>query len=172
MTDPSRIALRDATPADVEAVHALNQANLPEVGSCSLERMRWFVERAPYFRVREEDGALVGYLIALTPDISYDSGNFLWFRERSEDFVYVDRVAVAEGRRGRGHGRELYRDVTRYARRAGADRITCEVNVRPRNEASLRFHEALGFRGLEERETDYGCRVLMMERKLARSGGP
>lgn len=170
MTGAWRTALRDAILSDVEPVHVLNQANLPEVGSCSLERMRWFLERAPYFRIQEEGGVLVGYLIALTPGIPYDSENFRWFRERGEDFVYVDRIAVAEGHRGRGHGRTLYGDVEEFARRRGAVRLTCEVNVRPRNEASLRFHHSLGFRGLEERETEYGCRVLMMERRLAGTG--
>lgn len=171
MTGESTAGLRDATGADVEAVHALNQANLPEVGSCSLERFRWFAERAPYFRLLEVDGRLAGYLIAVTPEVPYDSGNFLWFRERREDFVYVDRIAIAEEHRGRGHGRAFYRDVERFARERGADRVTCEVNVRPRNEASLRFHEALGFRGLAERETDYGCRVLMMEKILSSPDG-
>ncbi|MFW5905125.1 MAG: GNAT family N-acetyltransferase [bacterium] len=160
------VDLRDAVADDVRSVHALNQANLPAVGSTSLEKMQWYLDEASCFRVVEVDGEIAAYLVAMTPEVPYDSGNFLWFRERGRDFVYIDRVAVAESHRGEGIGRALYRDVEVFARRVGARRLTCEVNVRPRNEGSLRFHAALGFRGLEERDTDYGPRVLMMERLL------
>lgn len=169
MSVPAAV-LRDAGPRDVSPVHALNQANLPDVGSATLEKMEWYHAVAPYFRVAEVEGGegpeLAGYLVAMTPDVEYESGNFRWFRDRSGDFVYIDRVAVAEAHRGRGIGRRLYEDVEAFARERGARRLVCEVNVRPRNEGSLAFHAALGFRGLAERETDYGPRVLMMERIL------
>lgn len=113
-----------------------------------------------------EHSNLAGFLVAMTPDVPYGSGNFKWFRERGEDFVYIDRVAVSAWFRKRGIAARLYADVERYARALGAARLTCEVNVRPRNEASLAFHERMGFTGLEERETDYGLRVLMMEKTL------
>lgn len=166
MTRELVVPVRDAVPHDVPRVHALNQANLPEVGATTLEQMRWYLDEASWFRVVELDGEIVAYLVAMTPEVPYESGNFLWFRERGRDFVYIDRVAVAETHRGRGIGRALYRDVEDFAREVGARRLTCEVNVRPRNEGSLRFHDALGFQGLEERETDYGPRVLMMEHLL------
>ena len=108
----------------------------------------------------------LGFLVAMTPDVPYGSGNFKWFVERGDDFVYIDRVAVSSWFRKRGIAARMYADVERWARERGAVRLTCEVNVRPRNDASLAFHERMGFSGLDERETEYGLRVLMMEKIL------
>lgn len=113
-----------------------------------------------------EHSNLAGFLVAMTPDVPYGSGNFKWFCERGDDFVYIDRVAVSPWFRKRGIASRLYADVEKYARRRGAGRLTCEVNVRPRNETSLAFHGRMGFSGLDERETEYGLRVLMMEKTL------
>ncbi|HEX6587880.1 MAG TPA: GNAT family N-acetyltransferase [Longimicrobiales bacterium] len=120
----------------------------------------------PIVETLPEHSNLAGFLIAMTPDVPYGSGNFKWFLERSDDFVYVDRIAVSPWFRKRGIAARLYADVERFARSRGAARITLEVNVRPRNDASLAFHERMGFTGLDERETDYGTRVLMMEKML------
>lgn len=198
--------LRDADDDDAAAVLALNNACVPAVGPVDLEKMRWFLDTCPYFRLvavderrapretpgdgstaaqaqREPDDGrthaagpivdtvpehsnLAGFLIAMTPDVPYSSGNFRWFRDRSDDFVYVDRVAVSPWFRKRGIAARLYADVERYARGLGAQRITLEVNVQPRNDASLAFHERMGFVGLDERDTDYGARVVMMEKVL------
>ena len=196
--------LRNADPEDAAAVLALNNACSPAVSVVDLERMRWFLDACPYFRIvavderrapREEgDGVtgtaprspdagrsdsdgpevdpvpehsnLAGFLVAMTPEVPYGSGNFAWFVERGNDFIYIDRIAVSPWFRKRGIAARLYADVERWARAHGAIRLTCEVNVRPRNEPSLAFHERMGFAGLEERETEYGLRVLMMEKVL------
>lgn len=196
--------LRDAEDDDAAAVLALNNACVPAVGAVDLEKMRWFLDACPYFRLvavderkaprdvegngvptgerapddgrthaegpivegTREHSNLAGFLIAMTPDCDYRSGNFKWFLERSRDFLYIDRIAVSPWFRKRGIAARLYADVERYARSIGAKRLTLEVNVRPRNDVSLAFHDRMGFSGIDERETEYGARVLMMEKML------
>ncbi len=40
--------------------------------------------------------------------------------------------------------------------------LTCEVNVRPRNEPSLRFHHSIGFREVGQQDTDGGNKTVSL----------
>ena len=137
---------------------AANEERAPDDGRTNAD--------GPIVEALPEHSNLAGFLIAMTPDCDYGSGNFRWFLERSRDFVYIDRVAVSPWFRKRGIATRLYADVERYARSIDASRLTLEVNVRPHNEVSLAFHDVMGFKGIDERETEYGTRVLMMEKIL------
>ena len=147
---------RQAPRAPVEA--AGREERAPDEGRTNADGP--ITEGAP------EHSNLAGFLVAMTPDVPYGSGNFKWFVDRTDDFVYIDRIAVSPWFRKRGIAARLYADVERYARSIGAARLTCEVNVRPLNDVSLAFHERMGFATLDERETEYGLRVVMLEKTL------
>ena len=89
-------------------------------------------------------------LITFDQDADYDSPNFLWFRDRYERFVYVDRVVTAAATRGRGLAGALYRELVEQARAAGHNLIVCEVNADPPNPASEAFHRRFGFEPVGE----------------------
>jgi len=99
----------------------------------------------------------------LAPGADYDSMNYAWFSAQYDDFVYLDRVAVAPGHRSAGVGSRLYDEVER---RAKAEWFTLEVNLRPRNDGSLRFHARRGFVEVGQQETDYGALVSLMAKRL------
>ena len=40
--------------------------------------------------------------------------------------------------------------------------LLCEVNVKPRNEGSLRFHHRLGFREVGQQDTEGGAKRVSM----------
>jgi len=121
---------------------SLNNAHEVELSFLTADRLRRLAEEA---FVAARIGAVEAFLIAFDQDADYDSPNFLWFRSRLARFVYVDRVVVAVGARGRGHARRLYLDLFERARLAGHDRVVCEVNSTPPNPGSDAFHAALGF---------------------------
>jgi predicted GNAT superfamily acetyltransferase len=121
---------------------ALNNAHAVELSWLEPERLRHLV--AQTFLARRI-GAVDAFLLAFDQDAAYDSPNFLWFRSRYLRFVYVDRIVVAGHARGQGHARRLYRELFEQARRAGHERIVCEVNASPPNPASRAFHADLGF---------------------------
>ena len=88
---------------------------------------------------------MIAFALLMTPGVDYDSENYRYFERRGTDFLYVDRIVVADSARNRGLGAELYRAVFDAARAEGRVEVTCEVNVDPPNPGSLRFHGRLGF---------------------------
>jgi len=153
--------ITDVTTTDLAEVHALNESEVPHVGTVDIERMRWFAANASYFRVARNDGQLAAFLIGLRPGTNYDSLNYRWFCDRYDDFGYVDRIAVSITARRHGLASRLYNDFA--AAMPDSVRImTCEVNTRPPNEESMRFHNRLGFREVGRRASEDGSKEVAM----------
>jgi hypothetical protein len=127
---------------DLDWMHDLNTVHQVELSPLSRDGLEALVAAAAHVRVLDDRAA---FLVAFDQDGAYDSPNFLWFRDRLARFVYVDRIAVDAGHRGRGLARLLYDDLFVRARALGHDTIVCEVNAEPPNPASDAFHAALGF---------------------------
>lgn len=162
------VMLRDYRPDDLPAVHAINQAEVPAVGSVTAEALGRLAELSLIALVAELDERVAGFCLVLPPGADYGSVNYRWFAERYDDFVYLDRVAISPDFQRRGVGRALYGEVERLAaaRRPSAGQFLLEVNLRPRNDTSLAFHAELGFVEVGRQETDYGALVSMMAKPL------
>jgi predicted GNAT superfamily acetyltransferase len=160
--------IRDYTPGDLAVVHAINQAEVPAVGDETLDGLGRIADLSSIALVVEIDGEIAGFCLVLEPGTEYGSGNYAWFGERFDDFVYLDRVAIAPQFQRRGIGRALYTEVERLAgeRCPGARQFTLEVNLRPRNDTSLAFHADLGFVEVGQRETSYGALVSLMSKPI------
>lgn len=160
------IGLREASAADIEALHRLNERAVPNVNGITSDQVRWFLDVASYFRVAELDASMAGFLIGLEPGIPYDSLNYRWFLQHYPEFVYVDRIVIAESARRRGVGRVLYEDFAEFGR-SRAPVMTCEVNLRPPNPGSMEFHRALGFAQVGTQDTEGGTKtVALLARQL------
>ncbi len=159
--------VRDATVADHPVVLALNNGATPHVNALEPEQFAWLANRARYFRVLEDAGGIAGFVLCVPSGLDYWSENYRWFTRRYADFLYLDRVVVAERSRRLGVGRALYEDMHRAASQADWLRVTLEVNLRPANPVSVAFHEKLGYRPIGVREYEDGKRIVQMyERPL------
>ena len=138
------MVIRDVREHELDSVLALNNAAGAGILPIDADRLHFFWRHAAYFRVAEIDGHLAGFLIALTPEATYDSPNFHWFRDRYPEFVYIDRIVVASVHRGAGLGRVFYADVQSFAE-VRSPLLACEVFVASGRNPALLFHGSFGF---------------------------
>lgn len=137
--------VRDATVDDMAAVNALYNATIATTTAAWTEdtepleaRQVWFAEqrRAGYATlVADVDGAVAGF--AAFGDFR-DTGKWPGYRPVVELSVHV-----AEPHQGNGIGRALVTELIERARSAGKTEIVAAVDGA--NDASIRFHERLGF---------------------------
>jgi uncharacterized protein len=136
--------LRAIERGDWPAVLALNVESVRELSPLDLGRLEYVLGCTHRAIVAEGDGEVTAFALAMAPGSVYDSRNYVWFGERFERFLYLDRIAVARAHRRRGIGARIYDDMERAAGEFG--RMVCDVNLEPRNDASLAFHYARGYR--------------------------
>ncbi|MDJ0918623.1 MAG: GNAT family N-acetyltransferase [Woeseiaceae bacterium] len=162
--------IRDCRSGDLEAVQRMNESALPAVNSLTIDDLAWFLEKASYFRVADTGRELVAFLIGLNEGVDYASLNYRWFGERYDAFAYVDRIAVNPTARRQGLANRFYADFEdRCAQASG--RVVCEVNLRPANDGSMRFHEHQGFVQVGSQETENGAKEVALMLKDLRSLG-
>ena len=153
--------ITDVTATELVAVLALNESEVPHLGTVDIEQMHWFASYATYFRVAKTEGQLAAFLVGLRPGTDYGSLNYRWFCDRYEEFAYVDRVAVAPFARRYGLASRLYDDFA-AAMPGSVNVMTCEVNIRPPNDESMRFHTRLGFGEVGTQVTDNGSKEVAL----------
>ncbi|WP_037546898.1 GNAT family N-acetyltransferase [Stappia stellulata] len=142
------IHVRRIADDDLPAVLAINEACLPAVNGLTADALRELVAISVVTLVACSPDGPVGVLVCLDHDADYDSRNFDWLKQSLTRFTYVDRIALAPGARGKAVGRLLYRallDQLASDRGRAELPLACEVNTRPPNPGSLRFHGRLGF---------------------------
>lgn len=138
--------IRDLTPADLDRLVELNNAAVPAVSETDAAGMQRLLALSHLaLAIADDTDTVIAFALLMTPGVDYDSENYRYFERRGGEFLYVDRIVVADSARNRGLGAELYRAVFDAARAEGRVEVTCEVNVDPPNPGSLRFHGRLGF---------------------------
>jgi predicted GNAT superfamily acetyltransferase len=137
------MGLREASSEDWPALLALNAASVRELSPLDEQRLRYIFALAHTSLVIERDREVVAFALAIAPAADYDSKNYGWFGERFERFLYLDRIAVAAPLRRHGLGALLYDAMEEAA--TPFQRMVCDVNVDPPNDASLAFHAARGY---------------------------
>ena len=143
----AEILIRDVEEKDYPFIVHVNEVNVEVLSPMDLARTKYFRETAEMFRVAEVDGEPAGFLIAVREGTDYDSENYVWFSEQYPQFLYIDRIVIDEPYRGMGIGRMFYEDAGEHARQTGVKVVTAEIDTEPvYNDASLKFHAAMGFR--------------------------
>lgn len=162
--DPAALRVRPLTAADWPRVRTIYAEGI-STRNATFEQEppdweTWNSSHLPDLRLAgEADGLVVGWA-ALS----------LVSRREAYRGVAEVSVYVSEEARGRGVGRSLLSELVERSERAGI--WTLQAGIFPENTASLRLHEACGFRlvGVRERvgRQNSGWRdVLLLERRSA-----
>lgn len=140
----------EITPlADPEILIEINNSALPYVNTLDRGRAEWLLRHAIRSWLARLEERPAGVLVLLEAGCRFESDYFRWFTERYENFLYIDRVIVADWARQRGVASELYRVVEGVAEEGGWA-IATEVYSQPPNTASLNFHRSLGYQPVGE----------------------
>ncbi len=160
------IVIRDVRLDELNRVLELNNGAGPTIFELDMARLERLRSQSSYFRVAEIGDEIAGFLIALGPNAEYDSPNFRWFQARYDDFLYVDRVVVAEHHRGAGVGRVFYADIESFAE-VSTPLLACEVAIDPPDDVSQVFHGTNGFQEVGQQHlAERGILVAMLLKDL------
>ncbi len=140
----SGLTIRRPTDKDLCFLTRCNNSEAKWVGVEEPSFFKQYMD-LPNFNIVDIDGDSAGFLMAMGPKVDYDSKNFLWFKERIPNFIYIDRVIVNGGFRKRGIASALYEDL--FYKNSHVPMV-CEVAIRPLNADSVPFHEGLGFKSM------------------------
>ncbi|MGB8860194.1 MAG: GNAT family N-acetyltransferase [Ilumatobacteraceae bacterium] len=157
----SSVHIRKFAAHDVHPVLALNNANVPELNELDAAEVARLAALAETALVAEVGGEFAGFCWVIGPAQPYGSLNYGWFSRQYEEFLYLDRIAVHPDFRRFGIGRAFYDALVQQFTGAWPV-LTCEVNVRPRNDASLHFHHSIGFREVGQQDTDGGNKTVSL----------
>ncbi len=162
-------------PDDLDEVLEMNNSNTPGVNALDrdgIARLHGLAVVALVAVVTPSglpagDGrspGVAGFCLVYGPGEDYASLNYQWFRRRDggrQAFAYLDRIAVAPAARRLGIATAMYGEVF-TALTGRFPELCCEVNLRPRNESSLRLHAGLGFVEVGQQDTDGGAKTVSL----------
>ena len=156
------LKIQPSAESDLPHILELNKTAIPAVNLLNQMEIQKLFSQAEYFHSLWLNEEVIGFLIALVPGAIYNSPNYRWFESGYDEFLYIDRIVIDSIHQGLGYGRMFY-DHLRESAGQQFPKITCEVNLRPKNEGSLRFHRRYGFRQVGTQETEGGAkRVSLM----------
>jgi uncharacterized protein len=161
------IEIKSISQDDVVGILAINNRETPNVNELDVHDLQRIIRMSYASKVVLQDSHPAGFLIALDAHSDYESENYKWFQRRCEDFIYIDRIVVHQAFHGMGMGKLLYFDLINCAKQDGYASVCCEVNLRPSNERSLKFHYSIGFVEIDRFDNPAsGKLVAMMQMKL------
>lgn len=158
--------LRELSPSDVPSILALNNDAVPAVPHTTEEEVTELLRASSFGYAAVSGEEFLGFVVGFEPGLDYASPNYRYFEDRGTDYLYVDRIVVAERARGMRVGQTLYQRVVDLAIDQGRDEVTCEVNVEPPNPASHAFHTRMGFSEVAQQDTGYAT-VALLARPLS-----
>ena len=137
--------------------HELNEKNIPNVGSTTLEELTNSIKNSDYNECIVVDNKVVGFVVCFQDNEQTKSymnavkhKNFKEISSRVKNFLYIDRIAIDDQYRNIKLGSNLYKNILIFAKHNSLQYLTAEINLLPSvNKTSFKFHESFGFQEFE-----------------------
>ena len=159
---------------NIEGCFDLNQDNVPEVGSTSIEEFDNLVQNSDFNLCASFDEKIIGFLICFQDTSSTKSfmykikhKNFNEFKNRINNFMYIDRIAIDVNYRNNGLATIHYEQLLEHCLEANIENLTAEINLLPtQNEPSLKFHKKFQFIQIDTKKYNDEYEVSLQKRIL------
>ena len=142
MSPVENTVIRPIEQHDLDTIVDLNQGALEGVGPLDYESAALLVKQSDQALVLDVEGEVAGFVITLPTGAAYDSSRYEWFEDRLDDYVYLDRIVVADTHRRQGVASRLYDAVEAE--------LPVALEVYDTNAPSLEFHRRRGYRKVGE----------------------
>ena len=161
MTEGVKV-IRDARKEDFSEILRLNEESVHFLSPMDMEKLIRLDKESAFHKVITVDGEVRCFCLAFREGAPYESVNYRWFQDHFDEFLYVDRVVVDCDIQGEGLGKLMYEEVFRFAKENKVGRITAEIDVKPENPISLKFHDLYGFKEAGRQEVYDGAKVVSL----------
>tara|TARA_B100001057_G_scaffold292986_1_gene293054 strand:- start:181 stop:702 length:522 start_codon:yes stop_codon:yes gene_type:complete len=136
-----------------EQCHELNEKNVPNVGSTTLEELSNSIENSDFNESIVVNNTVVGFAVCFQDNEQTKSymneikhKNFKEISSGVKNFLYIDRIVVDDKYRNIKLGTKLYENILIFAKQNSINHLTAEINLLPTiNKGSFKFHESFGF---------------------------
>lgn len=158
----------------IKKCHELNEKNVPNVGSKSLEGLASSLENSDYSECIHFENQVIGFVICFLDSEktkSYmkemDHKNFREISNRVSNFLYIDRIAVDSNYRNKKLGSQLYSNIINFSKNNSIESLTAEINLLPSiNIPSFEFHKKFDFKEIDTVQYSEDYKVSLQKKEI------
>lgn len=155
--------IRRFETTDLDRLLELNEESVHFLSPLTKEKLDNLISKSEMLNVIEVDNIIEAFVMTFREGKEYDSVNYMWFSDKYESFLYVDRVVVSSKMQEKGLGKILYDSVFDYAKQTNAPCIAAEIDINPPNPRSLSFHKNFGFKEVGKQTVGGGKKVVSLQ---------
>lgn len=160
------ITIRPFHEVDTASILKLNANDVSVLSPMDQERFAQLHSQASQLLVASNpQQEVLAFLMGFKKGKDYDSPNYQWFSKNTEAFFYIDRVVVDVAARGQGIGKKLYQSIYQWATEQSITNIAAEIDIKPPNKASLKFHQDQGFKEVAQQSIHAGSKLVSLQIK-------
>ena len=166
MNNLEQFNLKEAKKASLREVLEINESHKPMLSSLGdLDKLEDLIELSTFGSFLVFQREICAFIVCMRENLPYESPNYKYFQKKYKKFLYIDRVGVKKGFENRGFGSFMYGNIFKNYINEQLT-ICAEANIEPINKQSLKFHEKMGFRRVEEHFFNNKYGVAYLERNF------